>query len=148
MKTIITTALLLVFNLAFTESNNLWTDCSSSDDKTRVELTSISVAPILPKKGQYITVNFELIIKEEITSGEVSVKLIYSVMPIIDEDLDLCNLITQFNTKCPLEKGTIPVKVTKSIPNFIPSGLYKANINATDQNNKQMFCVNGQFNIQ
>lgn len=148
MKTSITTALFLVFTLGLTESNKLWTDCSSSDDKTRMELTSVSVVPSLPKKGQDLTVNFELIIKEEITSGEVSVKVIYSVMPIIDEDLDFCNLIPQVNMKCPLEKGTIPVKIEKPLPDFIPSGMYEVNVTATDQNNKQILCVSAQLDIQ
>ena len=100
-----------------------------------MELTSVSVVPSSAKKGQRFAINFELglstcmhlsllllfYLEEEITSGEVSVKVIYGGIPIIEEDLDLCNLITQFNRKCPLEKGSIPVKISKSTPDFIPS---------------------------
>lgn len=59
--------------------------------------------------------------EEEVTSGEVALKLNYGVIPIVDESLDFCDLITQINKQCPLQKGPISIKLSEGLPNYIPS---------------------------
>lgn len=62
-----------------------------------------------------------LFTEEELTSGEISVKVNYGVIPIVDESLDLCDLITQINYQCPVSKGSFPIKTSQIIPSYIPS---------------------------
>ena len=59
---------------------------------------------------------------EDVTSGEVKVNLNYGNIPIIDETLDLCNLISQIDKSCPLKKNK-DVKFTsqRDLPDYVPS---------------------------
>lgn len=59
--------------------------------------------------------------EEEVTSGEVSVKLNYGVIPIVDESLDFCDLITQIDHQCPVQEGNFPIKLSEDLPSYIPS---------------------------
>lgn len=65
--------------------------------------------------------NYCYIIEEEITSGEIKVKLNYGKIPIVDESLDLCDLITQISQQCPVKKGDFKVEITETLPAYIPS---------------------------
>ena len=56
------------------------------------------------------------------TSGEVKLSLKYGNIPIVDETLDFCDLVTQINKQCPLKKGPFTINFDKqSIPDYIPS---------------------------
>ena len=56
------------------------------------------------------------------TSGEVKVSLNYGDIPIVDETLDLCDLVTQINDQCPLKKGPFSIhNVNQTIPDYVPS---------------------------
>ncbi len=59
--------------------------------------------------------------EENLSSGEVQVSLNYGNIPIVNETLDLCDLVIQIGEKCPLNKKRIKFKVTKSLPDYIPS---------------------------
>ena len=46
----------------------------------------------------------------------------YGNIPIVDETLDLCDLVTQINKQCPLKKGAFPINVRDvKIPDYVPS---------------------------
>ena len=55
------------------------------------------------------------------TSGTVKVSLTYENVPVVDESLDLCDLVTQIDRHCPLEKGPFDLKLTETIPDYVPS---------------------------
>ena len=58
---------------------------------------------------------------EEVTSGTVKVSLTYGTLPVVDESLDLCDLVTEINLHCPLEKGPFSFKLEEDIPDYVPS---------------------------
>lgn len=58
---------------------------------------------------------------EEVTSGNVKVSLNYGTIPVVDETLDLCDLVTQVDKQCPLQKGPFPLKITANIPDYVPT---------------------------
>ena len=59
---------------------------------------------------------------EEVTSGQIKISLNYGTIPIINETLDLCDLITQINKRCPLKGDmTINVKESEALPDYLPS---------------------------
>ena len=61
-------------------------------------------------------------IEEEVTSGEVKLSLKYGSIPIVDETLDFCDLVTQINKQCPLKKGPLKIDFAKQqLPDYIPS---------------------------
>ena len=47
----------------------------------------------------------------------------YGDIPIVDETLDLCDLVTQVDKQCPLKKGKFPINIQdeREIPHYIPS---------------------------
>lgn len=47
--------------------------------------------------------------------------LTYGDISIVDEKLDLCDLITQINRQCPIQKGPFDFTMSENIPSFIPS---------------------------
>ena len=62
------------------------------------------------------------IIEEEVTSGEVKVSLEYgSTIPLLDETVRLCDLVTQIDRLCPLKKGSFNINIpNKKIPDNMP----------------------------
>lgn len=48
-------------------------------------------------------------------------KLNYGVIPIVDESLDFCDLITQIDHQCPVQEGNFPIKLSEDLPSYIPS---------------------------
>lgn len=57
---------------------------------------------------------------EVISSGDVKVSLNYGTIPIVNETLDLCDLVTQVKRKCPL-KDNLKFSLTENIPSYVPS---------------------------
>ena len=52
----------------------------------------------------------------------MKVSLKYGKIPIVDETLDLCDLVTQINKQCPLEKGKVHINIPQeAIPDYVPS---------------------------
>ena len=45
----------------------------------------------------------------------------YGEISILDETLDLCDLVTQINKQCPLEKGILIIANKRTIPDYIPA---------------------------
>ncbi len=59
---------------------------------------------------------------EDVTSGEVKINLNYGNIPIIDETLDLCNLISQISLSCPLNKNKdVKFTLKRELPDYVPS---------------------------
>ena len=101
---------------------------------------------------------------EEVTSGTVKVSMKYGTIPLVDESLDLCDLVTQVNMKCPLAKGPFNLDLKEDIPDYVPSvsnlfilykeltfiwihnyttiqGDYSGNATISDQNGKELACL-------
>ena len=79
----------------------------------------------------------------------------YGSIPVVDETLDFCDLVTQINKQCPLKKGTFTIDIPKEeIPDYIPSvsiflysyatiyiqGAYEGKAVLNDQNGKELLC--------
>ena len=46
----------------------------------------------------------------------------YGDIPIVDETLDLCDLVTQIDKQCPLKQGKFPINIQDiKIPDYVPS---------------------------
>lgn len=134
-------------NTYIKDNKQLWKDCSKPDDSKRLKSPKINIDPNPPKKGEKINISFELDLLEEVTSGEMKVNLKYGNIPIVDETLDLCDLVTQINKECPLKKGDFSFKFDEQIPDYIPSGGYEAKAVLSDQNGAEMFCLEVDINL-
>ena len=111
-------------------------------------------------------------IDEEVTSGTVKVSLNFGSVPVVDETLDLCDLVTQIDKKCPLQKGPFDLKITETIPDYVPSvsnlfivksrevltfkhihmymyiqGDYDGKATLTDQDGKELACLTIKLTI-
>ena len=51
----------------------------------------------------------------------MKVKLNYGKIPIVDETLDMCDLITEIGKSCPVKAGPFKVVLIHDIPDYIPS---------------------------
>ena len=52
----------------------------------------------------------------------MKLSLDYGNIPIVDETLDLCDLVTQIDKQCPLKHGKLPINVPdEKIPDYVPS---------------------------
>lgn len=58
---------------------------------------------------------------EQVTSGTVKVTLSYGSVPLVDETLDLCDLVTQIHKQCPLQTGPFTLQLKENIPDYVPS---------------------------
>ena len=65
--------------------------------------------------------NYTQFIEEEVTSGEVKIKLNYGKIPIVDETLDMCDLITEIGKSCPVKAGPFEVVLKQNLPDYVPS---------------------------
>ena len=59
--------------------------------------------------------------EEQITSGQITVKIKYGIITVYDETLDLCDIAEQAGLTCPLAAGDNSLKITETIPSLVPS---------------------------
>lgn len=120
-----------------------YTDCSGGN--AHVKISSITANPFPPVKGQDITISAVGALDEQVTAATYSLVVTYLGIQLLSQTGDLCHLSPSFT--CPQNAGAIAVNDTVNIPSIAPSGSYDIHINASDQNNQQLLCVDVAVNI-
>jgi hypothetical protein len=124
---------------------DIWSNCGSPSDPLKI--VKVVITPDPPHKGQSLNVVASVIFGEQVTGGNVQVTAKYGIIPILDKTYDLCALLPDIQQKCPVTPGTHNATVTETIPGAAPSGHYTGSAVATDQNGKQLACIDFDIHL-
>ncbi len=120
---------------------DIWTNCTTSTDDA--EILKVSINPDPPIKGQNITVYVLYNLKINITSGKIDLKVKFGFITVIHKYVNLCQVET-----CPIPAADNKNEtITELIPGNIPSGHYTAHVVLTDQNNKEVICIDVDMHL-
>eukprot|EP01088_Endostelium_zonatum_P009736 TRINITY_DN23037_c0_g1_i1.p1 TRINITY_DN23037_c0_g1~~TRINITY_DN23037_c0_g1_i1.p1 ORF type:complete len:136 (+),score=27.27 TRINITY_DN23037_c0_g1_i1:50-457(+) len=135
MKTI---AVLLLFVTLAVAADWGWSKCGGG----AYDISKITMTPDPPVAGKNLSFAFDGMLSETITSGKVTVNVYWEGIWVRTVSDPICQ------GNCPIKAGKwdIPGHPTL-LPSYTPSGSYRNNIVMTDQNNKQLACVNINFTI-
>ena len=73
------------------------------------------------RRGKVVNIVIDFVLKEEITSGQITVKVNYEQIPVINLSMDFCDIISLMDKQCPLQKGDFLLKFHRNIPGSVPS---------------------------
>lgn len=118
---------------------DIWTNCGKAGDP--VKINKVTITPDPPEKGKSLTVDANITLSEEVTKGDIKLTIKYGIIPIISMDLQLCDEVKAIGLQCPLEPKTYDGKLSVDIPSAIPGGHYSGNVEVTDQNGKELSCI-------
>ena len=114
-----------------------WNNCGSPSCVASV--TNVSLSPSFPKTRQPLTVISEIVVSEEVSSGEIIIEVWDEGERILYENMTLCDFLP-----CPITPGihTIPYKLTC----FYPGGEYTGSLTARNDRS-QLMCVEFKLKI-
>ncbi|EIM81574.1 uncharacterized protein STEHIDRAFT_66199 [Stereum hirsutum FP-91666 SS1] len=125
-----------------------WESCGLASDP--VQIRSIAVAPDPPKPGENMTVSVQATAQEDVAEGayaNVEVKL--GLIRILQKEFNLCEEARKANmtVQCPVEKGDRILEKTVKLPDFIPPGPIKINVNGYTTDDEPLLCINLNVNF-
>eukprot|EP00026_Physarum_polycephalum_P021164 Phypoly_transcript_24239.p1 GENE.Phypoly_transcript_24239~~Phypoly_transcript_24239.p1 ORF type:complete len:169 (+),score=16.80 Phypoly_transcript_24239:76-507(+) len=124
---------------------DIWTNCGTAGDD--LTITSVTISPDPPTKGSNLTVSVVGTMNTQVTTGSyVQLKVKYGIITIINQKENLCGAPSPI--ACPINTGPWKQAVSVNIDNSVPSGSYSASAEFTDQNGKQIACVNVAFDLK
>ncbi|KAI8837739.1 ML domain-containing protein [Chytriomyces cf. hyalinus JEL632] len=103
------------------------TDCSLTQDF--LNITSLSVFPDPPQRGQDATITIVGNLKEDIQDGS-KLKLLVKMGPIslTRQEVDICQELNQSGDACPIKQGDVVFSKSFRIPAEVPNGKYYAKL--------------------
>ncbi|KAJ3232636.1 Phosphatidylglycerol/phosphatidylinositol transfer protein [Chytriomyces hyalinus] len=103
------------------------TDCSLTQDF--LNITSLSVFPDPPQRGQDATITIVGNLKEDIQDGS-KLKLLVKMGPIAltRQEVDICQELNQSGDACPIKQGDVVFSKSFRIPAEVPNGKYYAKL--------------------
>ena len=72
-------------------------------------------------RGKVVSIAVDFVLKEEITSGQITLKVNYEQIPVINLNMDFCDIISLIDKQCPLQKGDFLLKFHRIIRGSVPS---------------------------
>ncbi|RUS20379.1 MD-2-related lipid-recognition domain-containing protein [Endogone sp. FLAS-F59071] len=131
----------------FPRSKRDVTNCGSSSDI--LKLTSLTLSPNPPQRGQNLTVIATGTLTQAIINGStinVNVTL-DSFLPVLSNTWDLCSEAAQEKITCPMPSGAVNLTTTLAVPSDIPSGSYAAHAVASEPNGSEIACFDITFSF-
>jgi hypothetical protein len=126
-----------------TTVRGIWSNCGTSSDI--LSDVSVTITPNPPVKGKTLTVDASGKIASEITSGNINAVIDILGIPVINKNIDLCSASPKVT--CPIPAGQQSLELSQLIPSSVPSGDYTGKVVATNQDGKQIACVNLKFSL-
>ncbi|CAI8027760.1 Putative phosphatidylglycerol/phosphatidylinositol transfer protein DDB_G0278295 [Geodia barretti] len=116
--------------------------CNKSLDP--LVITNLTLSPDPPREGP-LTISVSYHLSEKVTGGVIKVDVKLDGIPVYSNTLDLCQTLVQAGVKCPIG----PVSGRKSFDVTLPAigGHITANAVVTDQNGKELACVDLDFKL-
>ncbi|KAI8852961.1 ML domain-containing protein [Chytridium lagenaria] len=127
-------------------SSSVISNCGLPTDLLTV--SSLTVSPDPPKKGQDVTLMAVGDLSEEVTAGAI-MRAQVKVGPIklVDIEMDLCEKLESIGKSCPLPKGETLITQTFSIPKEVPSGRYSVHVDLLTKERKSVGCINANLRL-
>ena len=120
-----------------------WKNCGTAEDL--LDIQQLTYAPLVPVRGEALTVTAQGNLKEQLTSGtKVNLVVKWGFVRVPVPPVDVCGELSKLPdapATCPLQPG--PVSLTQSfvLPAQIPDGDYDVNIRIKNQDGRQVACV-------
>lgn len=137
-------------------SESVATDCG--DSTFHLNFTTTSLVPDPPVQGSTAYLNASGIVNEAVTNGTVDMYVLLDGVELYTNNANTCGqtvielplgfgTITVNSLNCPVKANTVQnISIGVLVPSGIPSGTFTVIFNATDQNNNNLYCLNGTFN--
>ncbi|KAF2070418.1 hypothetical protein CYY_008262 [Polysphondylium violaceum] len=125
--------------LATVAHADIWSQCPGNSDPT-FSITTLTVTPDPPKIGQSCVVNLVGTLNDEVTSGSSLFTLYFYIaggwrkLPSFSNDV--CKIVT-----CPVQPGPFKFTTTINVPFITPPGQYQGSLILTDQNSRNITCL-------
>ena len=156
MKAILFVAVVVLALVGGATANATWKDCSSA--AAHGKITSLTITPPQPAKGQNFTVAGSGKVDKAINSGKFHVQVQYNGISVFSTDGDSCKDTTLNlplglgevwvqGIKCPLAVGPVTLSETIFIGTSAPSGNFVATFSAKDQDGEEDLCVQLNFAV-
>ncbi|KAI8894045.1 ML domain-containing protein [Globomyces pollinis-pini] len=120
--------------------------CSGQDDTFIPE--SVNLSPDPPARGESLTVELVGSLKKRVDHGSTArVKVKLGFIQLIDMEYDLCEETAKVGNECPFEKGPLVITTKLDLPPQVPPGHYKIHVEAFDQDQTPITCLNADFRM-
>ncbi|RKF61660.1 Phosphatidylglycerol/phosphatidylinositol transfer protein [Erysiphe neolycopersici] len=127
---------------------NNFKHCSEDFNDDVLQLDSIDLTPIVPKKGEILLIKARGKLLQQIVKGAyVRVKVSYGLITLYQRDIDLCEEISNLHLTCPLEKGTFTIEKKVELPSSIPPGTFKVIADAYTNDDMKLVCLTTSVNF-
>ncbi|KAF9172473.1 Phosphatidylglycerol/phosphatidylinositol transfer protein [Mortierella sp. AD011] len=120
-----------------------FTSCGSPNDT--LALSNVSYTPNPPKVGQQLCITVNGTLSEPVTQGaNLTVIATYDGFPVYSNTTDLCAVLANSTTPCPIDTNVTSVTECVNVPSEIPTNTtFNLQANATSASGAQIFCVGG-----
>lgn len=109
-------------------------------DTDDILITSISMSPDPPVRGQNLTLALSGTVQTAVSGGKVNLEVYMSGIKIFTHDWDLCTTFGQW-VNCPLQPGSFDRTVSEVFPTFVPPGHFTGKIYVVDTDGKPVACA-------
>jgi C1A family cysteine protease len=132
--------LFLVFAHA-TATSIPFTLCGGGD----VTINSLDATPFPPAAGSHIQMTAQGTVGHDVTAGQFKINVLWNGISLYKSSGDLCTFSPDFS--CPQSAGAATLGVGFDIPSIAPKGSYTVQLQASDQNSADLFCVKVGFKL-
>ncbi|KAL1190163.1 MD-2-related lipid-recognition protein ROSY1 [Cardamine amara subsp. amara] len=115
--------------------------CDKRLDPVKVKGVEITPDPVV--SGDAATFKISGSTGEDISGGEVVIKVSYFGIPVHTETHDLCD-----ETACPIAPGSFVLSHSQTLPSITPPGTYTLKMTINDKNGGRLTCISFKFSIK
>ena len=95
--------------------------------------------------GKDLVISAKGTVKKAIEAGAmVHVTVKYGLITIINQNIDLCEQVTNVDLACPIEEGDMVLSKNVSLPSQIPPGKYNVFADVTSKDGDKITCLTAQ----
>jgi len=114
-------------------------NCGKPDDKLKVTKAEASIWP--PKVGQPIALALNATLTQDVSGGKYEAKVKFLGIQIIDQKGSIADLAKLLNVTLPIKAGPYGFAKTEKIPAGVPKGDIDVWVQAFNQNNAEIACI-------
>jgi len=122
--------------------NSPLTYCNPVHDDDILVLDHVNLTPNPPVAGNTLTIEASGVFKEQIEKGAyVILQVKYGLIRLVNQQVDLCDQISNVDLTCPVEKGKTVITKDVELPKEIPPGTYTVFADAYTVDKKKIICL-------
>eukprot|EP01029_Cantina_marsupialis_P006820 TRINITY_DN175335_c0_g1_i1.p2 TRINITY_DN175335_c0_g1~~TRINITY_DN175335_c0_g1_i1.p2 ORF type:complete len:154 (-),score=41.03 TRINITY_DN175335_c0_g1_i1:503-964(-) len=152
MKFAVVLAFLVIVSFALANGSGpfKWTDCSGPDAVAVVHSAEITPKELKTTGGKVtLSVNYELLEPMRQGAYQKAVLKYFGMRVYQIKHDDLCyEAKRRLHESCPIPAGNVTSTASTTLPAGTPAGPYSAYIHGFNNDGKEMYCINGKFEIK